>query len=76
MKSCSQPGLLRLIAGLVSAFLLHSARAQHGVIREYAALAPKPDAVPLAPLLDTPLTDTSIAGGADRAFYLTGSSVA
>ena len=56
--------------------LLQPARAQHGVIREYAALAPKPDAVPLAPLIDTPLTDTSITGGPDKAFYLTGSAVA
>lgn len=52
-----------------------SAHAQHGVIREYAALAPKPDAVALAPLFDAPLTDTSIAVGPDKAFYLTGSAV-
>jgi beta-xylosidase len=51
------------------------ARAQHGVIREYAALAPQPDAVPLAPLLDAPLTDTSLTLGPDQAFYLTGSTV-
>jgi beta-xylosidase len=49
--------------------------AQHGVIREYAALAPQPDAVPLAPLFDAPLTDTSITVGPDKAFYLTGSAV-
>src|SRR5512137_514068 len=64
-----------LSACLFSAFLLQSARAQHGVIREYAALAPKPDAVPLAPLFDAPLTDTSITVGPDKAFYLTGSAV-
>ena len=60
---------------LLSVFLLQPARAQHGVIREYAALAPKPDAVPLAPLFDAPLTDTSITVGPDRAFYLTGSAL-
>ena len=49
--------------------------AQHGVIREYAALAPKPDAVPLPALFDTPLTDTSITIGPDKAYYLTGSAV-
>lgn len=53
--------------------LAASAFAQHGVIREYAALAPKPDAVPLKPLFDEPLTDTSITMGPDRAYYLTGS---
>jgi beta-xylosidase len=55
---------------------LPSAWAQHGVIREYAALAPKPDAVPLAPLFDAPLTDISIAVGPHRAFYLVGSAFA
>ncbi len=59
----------------LGAFLLQSAHAQHGVIREYAALAPRPDAVPLAPLFDAPFTDTSIALGPDKAFYLTGSAV-
>jgi beta-xylosidase len=52
------------------------AAAQHGVIREYAALAPKPDAVPLRPVLDAPLTDVSITLGRDRAYYMTGSAVA
>ena len=60
---------------LPSAALVQPAGAQHGVIREYAALAPAPDAVPLAPLFDAPRTDTSIAVGPDRAFYLTGSAV-
>lgn len=49
-------------------------RAQHGVIREYAALAPRPDATPLRPLLDIPLTDISIAVGHDGAYYMTGSA--
>ena len=66
--------LLRLCLG--STLLLIVAHAQHGVIREYAALAPTPDAVPLAPLFDAPLTDTSITVGPDQAFYLTGSAVA
>lgn len=47
---------------------------QHGVIREYAALAPRPDAAALQPLLDAPLTDVSIAR-AGSVFYLTGSAV-
>ena len=47
----------------------------HGVTREYAALAPGPDAVALKPVLDVPLTDASIAMGPDKAFYLTGSEV-
>lgn len=55
--------------------LLSSAQAQHGVTREYAAFDPKPNAVPLAPLFDVPLTDASITLGPDRAFYLTGSAV-
>lgn len=60
---------------LVLILSLAPAPAQHGVIREYAALAPKPDAVPLKPLLDEPLTDTSITVGPDKAFYLTGSAM-
>lgn len=59
----------------LAALLIQTAHGQHGVIREYAALAPKPDAVPLAPLFDTPLTDTSITVGPDKAYYLTGSAV-
>ena len=51
-----------------------AAWAQHGVVREYAALSPKPGAKPLAPLFDAPLTDVSICLGPDRAFYLTGSA--
>jgi beta-xylosidase len=47
--------------------------AQHGVIREYASLAPRPDAVAFRPLFDALLTDTSICAGPDRAYYLTGS---
>ena len=54
--------------------MLQPARAQHGVIREYAALAPTPTAVPLPPLFDAPLTDTSITVGPDQAYYLTGST--
>ena len=49
--------------------------AQHGVIREYAALAPRADAVPLRPLADMALTDVSIAVGHDGAYYMTGSVV-
>ncbi len=49
--------------------------AQHGVIREYAALAPRPDAVALQPLFDAPLTDASVCAGPDGSYYLTGSSV-
>lgn len=60
---------------LIVLFSLGIASAQHGVIREYAALAPKPDAVPLRPLFDEPLTDTSITLGPDKAYYLTGSAV-
>ncbi len=48
--------------------------AQHGVIREYAALAPKADATALKPLFDASLTDTSICVGPDQAYYLTGSA--
>jgi hypothetical protein len=51
------------------------AAAQHGVIREYAALAPAADATPLRPLFDAPLTDVSITAGHDGAYYLTGSTV-
>lgn len=47
---------------------------QHGVIREYAALAPREDATPLTPLLDIPLTDVSITVGRDQAYYMTGSA--
>ncbi|MBL8173711.1 MAG: family 43 glycosylhydrolase [Bryobacterales bacterium] len=54
--------------------LLVSLHAQHGVIREYAALAPKPGATPLRPLADLPLTDVSIAVGHDKAWYMTGSA--
>jgi hypothetical protein len=54
--------------------LLLPAYAQHGVIREYAALAPKSDAIPLPALFDALLTDTSITVGPDKAFYLTGST--
>ena len=60
---------------LLVVLLLQPVHAQHGVIREYAAFAPKADAVPLAPLFDAPLTDTSITVGPDKAFYLTGSAV-
>jgi beta-xylosidase len=65
---------LPLRAALLCA-LAFSAPAQHGVIREYAALAPNPTATPLQPLFDTPLTDVSIAPGHDGAYYLTGSAV-
>jgi hypothetical protein len=61
-------------ACLVGVFLAPDSRAQHGVIREYAALAPVPDAVPLPPLFEARLTDTSITVGPDKAFYLTGSA--
>jgi hypothetical protein len=68
--------VLRLLSFcLFSASLPQLAIAQHGVIREYAALAPVPNAVPLPPLFDTPLTDTSITVGPDKAFYLSGSAV-
>ena len=63
MRSCRlwillPPGPF-LSALLPSAVLVEPARVRHGVIREYAALAPKPDAVPLTALVDAPLTDTS-----------------
>ncbi len=63
---------LLLIAFLASCQL---ALAQHGVIREYASLAPRPNATPLKPALDVPLTDVSVTLGNDRAYYMTGSSV-
>ena len=68
---------LRVFALILTASALAVANlpAQHGVIREYAALAPTAQAVPLPPLFDTPLTDTSITVGPDKAFYLTGSAV-
>ncbi|MCX7048238.1 MAG: family 43 glycosylhydrolase [Candidatus Sumerlaeota bacterium] len=47
---------------------------QHGVIREFAALAPNESAQPLQPLFEEPLLDVSITLGPDRAFYLTGSA--
>lgn len=65
--------LIRLLGGLLLFPLLSSA--QHGVIREYAALAPRPDATSLRPLLDIPLTDVSITQGHDSAHYMTGSNV-
>ncbi len=68
-------GLQGTLACMVACLGLQSVPAQHGVIREYAALAPTTDAVPLRPLFDAPLTDTSIAIGPDKAFYLTGSAV-
>ena len=43
---------MRTIVAIFGLMLCISALGQHGVIREYAALAPKPDATPLAPLLD------------------------
>ena len=47
----------------------------HGVIREYASLAPTPNATPIAPIINAPLTDTSITLGSDDKFYMTGSAV-
>ena len=67
--------MIRTYFTLLVVLLLQPVHAQHGVIREYAAFAPKSDAVPLASLLDAPLTDTSITVGPDKAFYLTGSAV-
>ncbi|MDP6041713.1 MAG: family 43 glycosylhydrolase, partial [Candidatus Latescibacteria bacterium] len=46
----------------------------HGVIREYASLAPTATATPLAPILDEPLTDISIARSSDGMFYMVGST--
>lgn len=60
-------GLLALVAGPCLV------RAQHGVTREYAALAPTADARPLQPLLDEPLADPSLTIGPGGVFYLTGS---
>jgi len=74
MHSRCRPGA-RLCALFAAALSCTPAPAQHGVIREYAALAPTADAVPLRPLFDAPLTDTSITVGPDKAFYLTGSAV-
>jgi beta-xylosidase len=51
------------------------ALAQHGVIREYAALAPRPDAVPLRSMLDVPLSSPSVSPGPDGAYYLTGTPI-
>ena len=62
-----------LVAG--SAWHAGPALAQHGVIREYAALAPRPDAVPLRPMLDVPLSSPSICPGPDGAYYLTGTPI-
>ncbi len=61
---------------LLALVLSAAAFAQHGVIREYAALAPNADATPLRPFADGALTDISIARGHDGAFYMTGSAVA
>jgi beta-xylosidase len=63
------------IAFLLGVILVQVAHAQHGVIREYAALAPKADAISLPALLDSPLTDTSITVGPEGVYYLTGSAV-
>lgn len=73
MEIMRGPFRAAVLASLVYASSLF---AQHGVIREYAALAPQPDAAALKPLFDASLTDTSICVGPDRAYYLTGSSVA
>ena len=45
------------------------------MIREYAALAPKPTSTPLRPLIPEPLTDASIALGPDGSYFMTGSAV-
>lgn len=63
---------MRTAIALLSLASLH---AQHGVIREYAALTPRADAGMLQPLASMPLTDVSITAGHDRAWYMTGSSV-
>jgi len=70
--------MARLFCAVVLAGFVHVSWsfAQHGVIREYAALAPQPNAVGLKPLFDVSLTDTSVCMGPDRVYYLTGSSVA
>ena len=75
MPRMSSIRVFRKVRYLIVLVTLGSALGQHGVIREYAALAPKPDAVPLQPLFDQPLTDTSITLGPDNAYYLTGSDV-
>ncbi len=81
-RTLRSPSVTRRIVGHLLVLLAASvgivpgARAQHGVIREYAALDPKPGAVPLAPVLNVPLTDASLTLGPDHAFYLTGSAVA
>lgn len=67
--------MIRTTLTFLVVLLLQPVHAQHWVIREYASFAPKSDAVPLAPLFDAPLTDTSITVGPDDAFYLTGSAV-
>ena len=65
---------IRIIAVIAIAVVLSgTGRGQHGVIREYAALAPKADAAALKPLIDEPLTDISITVGPDQAYYMTGS---
>lgn len=61
----------KLILMLLSAAC--AALAQHGVIREYAALDPKPDAKLLKPLFDAALTDISVCLGPAKDYYLTGS---
>jgi len=66
LPNCKWPWLT-----LTALSLCSPAASQHGVIREYAALAPSPDATPLRPLLDVPLTDISITAGHDRAYYMT-----
>lgn len=66
-----------VLACLVAGLVWHAghASAQHGVIREYAALAPRPDAVPLRPMLDVPLSSPSVCPGPDGAYYLTGTPI-
>ncbi|MCX7886714.1 MAG: hypothetical protein N3B01_05585, partial [Verrucomicrobiae bacterium] len=68
-----EPNIMPTLVFLVRSFA-SAALAQHGVIREFAALAPKPDAVPLPPLFDASSTDISVTLGPDEAFYLTGSA--
>jgi len=76
MKICpnqifSAPALL----GMLFIFFCAMAHAQHGVIDYYASLTPTSTAVPLEPLLEYPLTDTSITLGGDGYYYMTGSRV-
>jgi beta-xylosidase len=71
-KICRRGWPLLIVALLLSGGAL---QAQHGVVRDYAAFAPDSDAVALQPLLNVPLTDTSITRGPDGAYYLTGSQV-